>query len=57
MLIKLSKSKILTKYTIDGVDDSEIVLQGTGVWNDASYVDSDYKISLLLLGKFLHNRG
>ena len=34
------------QITIDGVDDSEIVLQGTGVWNDASYVDSDYKISL-----------
>ncbi|WP_299290595.1 hypothetical protein [Nitrosopumilus sp.] len=34
------------QITIDGADDSEIVLQGTGVWNDASYVDSDYKISL-----------
>lgn len=31
---------------IDGVDDSEIFLQGTGVWNDSLYVDSDYKISL-----------
>ena len=34
------------QITIDDTDDSEIVLQGTGVWNDASYVDSDYKISL-----------
>ena len=34
------------QITIDGADDSEIILQGTGVWNDVSYLDSDYKISL-----------
>lgn len=34
------------QITIDGADDSEIILQGTGVWNDSSYIDSDYKISL-----------
>ena len=31
---------------IDGVDNNEIILQDTGVWNDPRYVNSDYKISL-----------
>ena len=30
----------------DVIDDSEIVLTGTGVWNDVDYLNSEYKISL-----------
>lgn len=32
---------------LDVLDDSEIILvQGSGTWNDAAYVNSEYKISL-----------
>ena len=35
------------KITLDAVDDSEIILTPpTAIWNDAGYLNSDYKISL-----------
>ena len=34
------------RITLDDVDDSEIMLTGTGIWNDANYLNSEYKISL-----------
>ncbi len=34
------------RITLDDVDDSEIILTGTGVWNDTNYLNSEYKISL-----------
>jgi hypothetical protein len=34
------------RITIDEVDDSEIILTGTGIWNDPEYLNSAYKISL-----------
>ena len=34
------------RITLDVIDDSEIVLTGTGVWNDVNYLNSEYKISL-----------
>ena len=34
------------RITLDDVDDSEIILTGTGIWNDANYLNSEYKISL-----------
>ena len=34
------------RITLDVVDDSEIILTGTGIWNDATYLNSEYKISL-----------
>ncbi len=35
------------KITLDGVDDSEILLTPlTAIWNDANYLNSEYKISL-----------
>ncbi len=34
------------RITLDDVDDSEIILTGTGIWNDATYLNSEYKISL-----------
>jgi hypothetical protein len=35
------------KITLDGIDDSEIILTtGTQTWNDPYYVNSEYKISL-----------
>jgi hypothetical protein len=34
------------KITLDLLDDSEIILTGTQIWNDPYYVDSEYKISL-----------
>ncbi len=34
------------RITLDDVDDSEIVLTGTGIWNDVNYLNSEYKISL-----------
>jgi len=34
------------RITLDVVDESEIILTGTGTWNDPTYRYSDYKISL-----------
>ena len=34
------------RITLDDVDDSEIILTGTGIWNDDNYRYSEYKISL-----------
>ena len=34
------------RITLDEVDDSEIILTGTGIWNDPEYLNSAYKISL-----------
>ena len=35
------------QIVLDLLDDSEIILiQGSGTWNDAAYVNSEYKISL-----------
>ncbi|MCH7562062.1 MAG: hypothetical protein IIC67_12010, partial [Thaumarchaeota archaeon] len=34
------------RITLDDVDDSEIMLTGTGIWNDPNYLNSEYKISL-----------
>jgi len=34
------------RITLDEVDDSEIILTGTGIWNDPTYLNSAYKISL-----------
>ncbi len=34
------------RITLDDDDDSEIILTGTGIWNDATYLNSEYKISL-----------
>lgn len=35
------------QIVLDVLDDSEILLiQGSGTWNDAAYVDSEYRISL-----------
>ena len=34
------------RITLDDIDDSEIILTGTGVWNDTNYLNSEYKISL-----------
>ena len=35
------------KITLDAVDDSEIILTPpTAIWNDAGYLNSEYKISL-----------
>ena len=34
------------RITLDDVNDSEIVLTGTGIWNDVNYLNSEYKISL-----------
>ena len=34
------------RITLDDVNDSEIILTGTGIWNDVNYLNSEYKISL-----------
>ena len=34
------------RIILDDIDDSEIILTGTGIWNDANYLNSEYKISL-----------
>ena len=34
------------RIALDDVDDSEIILTGTGIWNDVNYLNSEYKISL-----------
>ncbi len=34
------------RIILDDVNDSEIILTGTGIWNDVNYLNSEYKISL-----------